>query len=576
MSANESKRRTEHRSLDIRPFQYEPLDEGIDCTRFLKIHPARNDNGPISCDLVQIAFGARPSYEALSYRWGDETYTNSILLNGSHFLVGRNLYDALQYLRNQGGFGLLWVDAICIDQKRVQERNKQVAIMRHIYFRAQTVVIWLGKLYSEYQQGIDALELRHAPGDVSVNEALGCSTDSNQPDDAHTAGLKVESKMVLRLAKDEYWKRLWIVQEIGLARHRRVCFGNMAMNWNSFIKMMTLHSTDGEGPLLLNQQIESKYEGAHTMRSLLYEHRFSQCKDPKDKIFGLIGLAVDGHGFPKPDYDKSPVQIWTDTMEFMNEHDLFDQDKEVDIIFYGTLVKFLLMGTRSTLGQQVLGPCVVEAETQLIHASGPFAETKDSRVFTLTGYVVGCIQSIGPSTKDIADNLGKVDEWSFKVQVNYRNDLGAAYEQSNNLLRALLTKEDAEVSRLCFNQTSLVEWTALANSGTPLGEYSAWFANHKHELKPPENPSLSDSSSTTKATADTNQLLYQLYTGYCKKARTKWKMGVASGQAELGDLAGGGKNDQVGTSAMPWRFRASNNQAQLSVEYKSESIIAKN
>jgi hypothetical protein len=44
-----------------------------------------------------------------------------------------------------------WIDAICINQLDVPERNQQLAMMKWIYFRADTVVIWLGRKYSKYQ-----------------------------------------------------------------------------------------------------------------------------------------------------------------------------------------------------------------------------------------------------------------------------------------------------------------------------------------------------------------------------------------------------------------------------------------
>ena len=38
----------------------------------------------------------------------------------------------------------VWVDAICINQKDVDEKNRQVSIMQEIYQRAKDVHIWLG------------------------------------------------------------------------------------------------------------------------------------------------------------------------------------------------------------------------------------------------------------------------------------------------------------------------------------------------------------------------------------------------------------------------------------------------
>ncbi|KAK1622163.1 hypothetical protein BDP81DRAFT_455566 [Colletotrichum phormii] len=383
--------------------------------------------------------------------------------------------------------------------------------MRHIYFRAHTVVVWLGSTYSQYQKGIGPLEARFAPEDSSVEETLTSATGPSEPDDAHAVSLKSERKMVLRLAKDEYWNRVWIIQEIGHARQRRVCFGKMELSWSGFIKMMTHHSVTTEGPLRLNQQVEQKYQGSHTLRRLLSDHRNSQCQDPKDKIFGLIGLSVDGYGYPSPDYDKSLFQIWTETMEFMNRHKMFDDNNELEIVSHANLVKFLLMGTRCTPIQQVLRPYAAEAETQL---------------------------SLGPSVKDVAGNLGKVDEWSHKVQINYEDDLGSACKQSNKLLGALLGEQTEEVLQLCSNQLSLVSWEAHFQMNCPLFPFLNWDDRPKHKLVPIESPNHSEPSShiSTKNSGASETLLYQLWTGHRSNQSPRWKMGVASCQAALGDV----------------------------------------
>jgi len=53
---------------------------------------------------------------------------------------------ALKQLRRRWVGRLLWIDAICIDQTKEgeQERNQQLQIMGQIYSRAATVIIWLG------------------------------------------------------------------------------------------------------------------------------------------------------------------------------------------------------------------------------------------------------------------------------------------------------------------------------------------------------------------------------------------------------------------------------------------------
>lgn len=54
------------------------------------------------------------------------------------------LWHFLDEMRLSHNFGLYWTDAICIDQSNVQEHKHQVQMMRQIYSRAESVIVWLG------------------------------------------------------------------------------------------------------------------------------------------------------------------------------------------------------------------------------------------------------------------------------------------------------------------------------------------------------------------------------------------------------------------------------------------------
>jgi hypothetical protein len=60
-------------------------------------------------------------------------------------MVTTNLEVALRYLRHQKAHKVLWVDALCINQEDIKERNYQVRTMRDIYVAAEKVVVWLGE-----------------------------------------------------------------------------------------------------------------------------------------------------------------------------------------------------------------------------------------------------------------------------------------------------------------------------------------------------------------------------------------------------------------------------------------------
>ncbi|KAF2621405.1 HET-domain-containing protein, partial [Macroventuria anomochaeta] len=88
-------------------------------------------------------------YKAVSYVWGNAVKTKEILLNGKAFTVRMNLHSFLQQLIKDRSIwsclGGYWIDAICIDQTNVAERNYQVALMGKIYSRAFSVIVWLGR-----------------------------------------------------------------------------------------------------------------------------------------------------------------------------------------------------------------------------------------------------------------------------------------------------------------------------------------------------------------------------------------------------------------------------------------------
>jgi hypothetical protein len=99
---------------------------------------------PIRCEVFTVEHDIA-HYQALSYVWGSARITRSILFNGKCFPVTVNLESSLRHLREQYENGLvLWIDALCIDQENVSERTQQVQLMGKIYEKAVQVIVYLG------------------------------------------------------------------------------------------------------------------------------------------------------------------------------------------------------------------------------------------------------------------------------------------------------------------------------------------------------------------------------------------------------------------------------------------------
>lgn len=86
------------------------------------------------------------TYTCLSYEWGKATLEQRvIILDDKPFRVQHNLYDFLKTAQDMPEYTNInfWIDAICIDQTKIHEKNDQVAKMGSI-LRNKLVVAWLG------------------------------------------------------------------------------------------------------------------------------------------------------------------------------------------------------------------------------------------------------------------------------------------------------------------------------------------------------------------------------------------------------------------------------------------------
>jgi len=165
-------------------FCFEPLPPIPSPIRLLHILPA-GDSSEIYCTVKSADLETNPSFEALSYVWGDPHVTEPIKLanareaeSGSQFVsvlqhyaknlgiisgslstpseeefqkfhITVNLKAALQRLRKRQAIRTVWIDAICINQEDKTEKAKQIPQMGKIYSNASKVVIWLGNILED-------------------------------------------------------------------------------------------------------------------------------------------------------------------------------------------------------------------------------------------------------------------------------------------------------------------------------------------------------------------------------------------------------------------------------------------
>jgi hypothetical protein len=180
---------------------YQPLLPGRDRIRLLRLLPHESRNAPIQCQLFNYTLqdsGRRTHpYEALSYVWGDWVNPESISVDGYKLLVTQNLYKALSHLRHGSIERILWVDAVCINQSDIPEKEQQIRFMAKIYAQASCVVVWLGECADNSDQALE--EIRVAGG----------GKKSSNP-----SGLKMIHKAVFALLQRPWFRRIWVREHL--------------------------------------------------------------------------------------------------------------------------------------------------------------------------------------------------------------------------------------------------------------------------------------------------------------------------------------------------------------------------
>jgi hypothetical protein len=111
--------------------------------RLIQIAPDLSEDGHPVCNLRNATVHTS-NYVCLSYTWGQPGDECPIRLNEKLYYVRRNLYDFLHVARKRLAYCWLWIDALCINQVHVEERNHQVQQMGTIFAGAKMVAAWLG------------------------------------------------------------------------------------------------------------------------------------------------------------------------------------------------------------------------------------------------------------------------------------------------------------------------------------------------------------------------------------------------------------------------------------------------
>lgn len=312
---------TKMRPIDMSRFPYEPLDHSKECIRLLRFvdRPPSSEHDHFELETHDLA--SAPPFVALSYTWGYGMPTDDIVVNDSLLYIRENLWVALKTLRGffwddiiipdklrpredkvvnlpqnllqENGYPLMWIDAICINQFEIPEKNHQVNMMGKIFAAAGCVISWLGE---------------EADNSQCVMQAIRTST--------HTRYCSVEVEQAMNaFVWRSYWERMWIVQEFILAKNVFILCGDEGAWWKDLVHFWHdtkfVHCAEGvrefdkgflaqslppEGLAALIFARRSRGDNIFAQIAPLSVHQlmatfsYGECSDRRDRIYALLAL----------------------------------------------------------------------------------------------------------------------------------------------------------------------------------------------------------------------------------------------------------------------------------------------
>lgn len=282
-------------------YQYKRLPNEKTSIRLLELLPGRWDD-EIRCKLRVRTSRPFPPYEAISYCWYDANDKEAIFCNGKRLLIPRNLKNALHQLRSSTESRIMWADAICINQQNKKERGHQVMQMGTIFEEASIVLVWLGRGTGFSPQAAFDL-VAFLETELSQLKPLSDS-DGEDLDRIFREFPRQSWAELNELLDYEWFKRAWVVQEVGLATTALVVCGDAIIDWNTLANATSI-LLENQKPwrpfnLLtrdrtlwrISNMLDLKFQGFSGMSILRVLDRGRQSfasTDARDKVYAFLG-----------------------------------------------------------------------------------------------------------------------------------------------------------------------------------------------------------------------------------------------------------------------------------------------
>ena len=299
---------------------YRLLQEGQ--FRLLKLFPCRPS---LAAALVTESLNQPPSYECISYAWGEQAAISQALVNDNAVSIGANIHDCLRHLAPATGSRLLWVDSLCINQGDNAEKSTQVHKMGQIFRSATRVLVWLGN---------DNHFLSYVDGQTHcLSTSMDIFRVLSQGHIRCTKTIASYAQGLRLLTECTWWSRVWVLQEVLLAREAVLLVGHREARWDDAVKSarnFLWHSTHCCRPWsrVLQEHVHEKMDHDLTafcsrilcmarlpdsfqnqILGYLWAISYREASDDRDRVFSLLGLLSQKTCRIQPNYGLTHAQL---------------------------------------------------------------------------------------------------------------------------------------------------------------------------------------------------------------------------------------------------------------------------
>lgn len=392
--------KTAHMETGPPPRQSSVYSALADPKKYIRLLKVETDHANVPrSDRIRISihttfFDQTLIYHAVSYAWGSSSEEEEITLDTGdgeeHMTVRKNCAEALRQLAHFKTTKYYWVDAICINQSDQHEKGFQVDMMGRIFRQAECVLACIGTPHGNEQslthclRGFQVTCFPRGTHDRHEQEREHCLRFAeqwlNEISDAQSLRL---AKALDDVAKLPYFTRVWILQELYLARDLKIFYGSDEVQLSTLLfwwQHLNPHSPKEDPPLLCKKlystgtglayiektrRDDPKFftdEGGYRLGKA-YENLLLKCvpstavevntpkepipisyildlcegkicQDPRDTVYGTLELAnwrdameltLDGdilkvrEDVMKADYSKLPVDLAKELLPYFND-----------------------------------------------------------------------------------------------------------------------------------------------------------------------------------------------------------------------------------------------------------------